>query len=147
MTSLLHLSESKTLEFKRETSSPKNWLKTLFAFANSAGGRLVFGVADDRTIHGIAAPLDEEERICNQIADSIAPRRAPNIEFLTVFLKEEITVSGSVSGAQSPTQSNNYLHPAMEQGLIEYTLPDKPNSRLQKYRLTPKGQQLLEARK
>ncbi len=92
MPDLIHQPESKTLEFKRDTTSSKNWLKTLVAFANSAGGRLVFGVRDDKTIHGISAPLDEEERICNQIADAIAPRLVPNIEFLTVDDKTLLVV-------------------------------------------------------
>ena len=81
---LLAQAESKTLEFKRDLSSPRPWLKTLVAFANSAGGRLIFGVADDRRIIGIDQPLDEEERLCNLIADSIAPRLVPNVEMTTV---------------------------------------------------------------
>ena len=42
-----------------------------------------------------------------------------------------------------PTFRENYLRPALAQGLIAPTLPDKPNSRLQKYRLTEKGRSLL----
>lgn len=32
-----------------------------------------------------------------------------------------------------------YLKPALDRGLIEMTIPDKPRSRLQKYRLTASG--------
>jgi ATP-dependent DNA helicase RecG len=31
------------------------------------------------------------------------------------------------------------LYPALEQGLIEMTMPDKPTSKLQQYRLTESG--------
>ncbi len=37
-----------------------------------------------------------------------------------------------------------YLSSALEQGLIEMTIPDKPNSRLQKYRLTMLGKNVLK---
>ena len=37
-----------------------------------------------------------------------------------------------------------FLLPAMQQGLIEYTIPNKPNSRLQKYRITAKGRKELQ---
>ena len=36
-----------------------------------------------------------------------------------------------------------YLLPSLRMGLIQMTIPDKPNSRLQKYRLTARGQQWL----
>jgi ATP-dependent DNA helicase RecG len=36
-----------------------------------------------------------------------------------------------------------YLDSSLDGGWIEMTIPDKPNSRLQKYRLTAKGTALL----
>jgi ATP-dependent DNA helicase RecG len=95
---LLQSPESKTLEFKRDLSSPRNFLKTLVAFANTAGGRLVFGVDDQKNVIGIDQPLDEEERLCSLVADAIAPRLVPNIEFVTVEDKTLLTVEVFLSG-------------------------------------------------
>ncbi len=44
-----------------------------------------------------------------------------------------------------PTFRSNYLHPAIERGFVEYTIPEKPSSRLQQYRLTQRGWRALEA--
>jgi ATP-dependent DNA helicase RecG len=43
---LLQRNEGKTLEFKRDLSSPDGVLKSLTAFANTAGGMFVIGVDD-----------------------------------------------------------------------------------------------------
>jgi hypothetical protein len=39
-----------------------------------------------------------------------------------------------------------YLQSALASELVEMTLPDKPNSHLQQYRLTDQGQRLLKLR-
>jgi hypothetical protein len=38
---------------------------------------------------------------------------------------------------------SHYLKLALNQGLIEMTLPEKPNSSLQRYRLSPKGNEII----
>lgn len=45
---ILKRPEGKTLEFKRDLSSPEGALKTIVAFANTSGGTLLVGV-EDRT--------------------------------------------------------------------------------------------------
>ncbi|MEA2108950.1 MAG: hypothetical protein U9P07_05980 [Pseudomonadota bacterium] len=38
----------------------------------------------------------------------------------------------------------SYLKPALKSGFLEMTIPDKPNSPLQQYRLTELGRQWLK---
>jgi len=75
--------EGKTLEFKRDLSSPDGALRTLVAFANTAGGTLLIGVEDaTRHVRGVKAPLDLEERLASMISDSIAPRLMPELDIV-----------------------------------------------------------------
>ncbi|MCU0226225.1 MAG: putative DNA binding domain-containing protein [Bryobacterales bacterium] len=78
---LLKRPEGKTLEFKRDLSSPEGVLKTLIAFANTAGGTLVIGVEDQsKNVLGVPHVLAVEERLTSLVSDAIHPRLAPDIE-------------------------------------------------------------------
>jgi predicted HTH transcriptional regulator len=80
---LLRRPEGKTLEYKRELSSPDGALRTLVAFANTAGGILLIGVEDATNhVRGVREPLDLEERLASLICDNIEPRLLPDLEIL-----------------------------------------------------------------
>lgn len=82
--SMLSLPEGKTLEFKRDLSSLKPIIKTLIAFANTAGGTLIIGRNDNGTIHGVPDVLEAEEKLANAIADNISPPLFPEIETVSM---------------------------------------------------------------
>lgn len=93
--------EGKTLEFKRDLSSPDGVLKTLVAFANTAGGTLLVGVEDrTRNVRGVSDALDVEERIANIVSDSIAPRLLPEIEILPWRRTQVIAIEVHPSAAR-----------------------------------------------
>ncbi|MCU1257652.1 MAG: putative transcriptional regulator with domain [Bryobacterales bacterium] len=80
---ILSRQEGKTLEFKRDLTSPDGVLRTVVAFANTSGGRIVIGVEDGtKRVRGIRDVLAEEERLTNLIADSIAPKLIPSLDVL-----------------------------------------------------------------
>lgn len=69
--------ESYSLEFKRVPNEEcEKYLKTVVAFANGKGGRMLFGVANDRTVVGIPNEriFVEMGGIVNLISDACVPK-------------------------------------------------------------------------
>jgi len=52
-------------------------------------------------------------------------------------------LSASLGHKEISGQLNKIIRELLQNKIIEYTIPDKPQSRLQKYRLTAKGRRLL----
>ena len=94
---LIKTGESDKVEFKEKFD--ERTIESAVAFANTAGGRLLIGVEDkSREVIGIEEPLDEEERVCNLIADNIEPRLVLNVELISfedrTLLSVEVYPSG-----------------------------------------------------
>ena len=83
LTEILSRPEGKTLEFKRDLSSPNPFLRTVVAFANTAGGTILIGVEDDtRHVRGVSDPRSLEEQATSLVSDAISPRVLPDVELL-----------------------------------------------------------------
>ncbi len=90
---LLAENEGKTVEFKENTRALNGILKTVVAFANTAGGTIVIGVQDKgKNVIGVPESLLEEERIANAISDSIHPLLTPDLEIQSIRNKELLIV-------------------------------------------------------
>lgn len=79
----------------------------------------------------------KETTVVGKEADS-STKQDPFVEkLLSVLGNEELSASALMDRlglSHRPTFRKNYLLPALDQHLIEMTIPDKPNSRNQKYR-------------
>jgi len=78
---LIKLGENKILEFKEQLPSNDRIVKTVIAFSNTAGGRLVVGVNDSCEIVGINENniFDLQDRIASIIFDNCYPNILPEI--------------------------------------------------------------------
>ncbi len=93
LTETIRQHEGKTLEFKRDLSSPDKVMRTLVAFANGAGGRLLVGVEDgSRKILGVPDTAKTEEQLANFISDRIEPRLVPEIHVIPWRKKHVLAV-------------------------------------------------------
>jgi hypothetical protein len=76
----------------------------------------------------------------------VSPQVTPQVGKLLAAIQGEMsreTLQAALGLADRKSFRERYLKPALDNGLIEMTFSDKPNSRLQQYRLTEKGQVYL----
>ncbi|WP_458449082.1 ATP-binding protein [Fibrobacter sp.] len=97
--------ESDTLEFKREMpSKDSKLLKTIVAFSNGRGGKIVFGV-DNRTLDIVGIEASKVfkfmDGLANMISDAIYPQVNPRITFETIDDKT-IVIADILPGQNQP---------------------------------------------
>ena len=83
--------ESEKIEFK-ENAKTNTYIKTVVAFANGNGGKIVFGVKDNREIVGVENEFEVMDGIINAISDSCYPKIVPDISLHTLENKTVILV-------------------------------------------------------
>lgn len=70
------IAECTDYDFKEslEITKPKSWLKSVSAFANGIGGKIFFGINNDKIVVGIDQPQNDIERISDLIDKFITPK-------------------------------------------------------------------------
>ncbi len=81
---ILAREEGKTLEFKLDCSSLEPIVRTVIAFANTAGGQILIGIRDNsKELVGVEDPTSHESRLCNAFSDMISPQLIPDINVVS----------------------------------------------------------------
>jgi len=97
----MNLRESETTELKAMAADDIK--KEIIAFANTNGGKLYIGVADDGSIHGIASPDKTVQQIANMARDAIKPDITMFIHYDIVEADGKYIVAADIQrGTQRP---------------------------------------------
>ena len=80
--------ESKNVEFKiMLPDDSKNYMKTIVAYANTSGGKIIIGVDDvTRNIVGVepSSVFQIMDKIANSVSDMCVPQIVPDVTFQTI---------------------------------------------------------------
>ncbi len=81
-------SESKNVEFKVQLPDDgKKYMKTIVAYANTSGGKIIIGVDDiTRKVVGVepSSVFRSRDRIVNAVSDMCVPQIIPDVTFQTI---------------------------------------------------------------
>ena len=163
------MTETNRIEYKRELTSELDIEKEVVAFLNyKEGGYIYIGIDKDGSTvdvsdvelveslgSGIPRILRAYGEDCFKFTDNFIRITLPisahdhasnhasvQVEKLVSILTGEMwrsELQGLLSIKNRDYFRTDYLNPAISNGYVELTIPDKPNSRNQKYRLTAKG--------
>jgi hypothetical protein len=89
---------------------------------------------------------DAVKAVTPQVAPQVVPQVTPQVGALLAVIRGEMgrrALQAELGLSDRASFRARYLEPALRGGLIEMTVPDKPNSRLQRYRLTELGRRWL----
>jgi len=103
---------------------------------------------DDKPSASVESRLETTGQVAGQVTGQVAGQVPEEVRRLICILQTEQTRKQLQEFFQLKGRANfeeRYLKPAIEGGFVEPTIPDKPNSRLQKYRLTDKGRAWMAA--
>ena len=112
-----------------------------------------FETDEDRTFFLIRLPVHARadrglaEVVAPQVAGQVAGQVSAEIVKLLFVLKGDMTrleLQQSLGLKGRANFEERYLKPALVAGMIELTIPDKPKSRKQKYRVSVAGKALIE---
>ena len=81
---LIARGESENIEFKKSTSSLREGIESVCAFANHRGGYLIFGINDNGTIIGQQVGDDTIKNIANAVKLNTDPKLYPGIEKIEI---------------------------------------------------------------
>ena len=103
--------------------------------------RVIFPIDED-----LQALMEEEAQATAQDTMQVPPQVK---ELLKVFegLHNREEIQNRLELADRKYFRVNYLNPAIEQGFVALTIPDKPTSSKQQYYLTDKGKEFLKTLK
>jgi len=82
--------EGVSLDFKKTITSCEKIARTMTAFANNKGGKLLIGVYDDGTIKGVKSDDEERYMIIKAATEFASPPLAP--EFEEVYVDEKLVL-------------------------------------------------------
>jgi predicted HTH transcriptional regulator len=82
--------EGVSLDFKKTITSCEKIARTMTAFANNKGGRLLIGVADDGSIRGVKSEDEERYMILKAASEFIKPAIEPKFE--EVYVDDKVVL-------------------------------------------------------